>query len=63
MKFRNIIILIGFIFFSGCEQLTTNKSLKLDLKPEKKYKNIGFSLIYNDDLEIKKLDSRSLQIF
>ena len=63
MKFRNIIILIGFIFFAGCEQLTTNKSSKLDLKPEKKYKNIGFSLIYNDDLEIKKLDSRSLQIF
>ena len=63
MKFRNLIILIGFIFLAGCEQLTTNKSSKLDLKPEKKYKNIGFSLIYNDDLKIKKLDSRSLQIF
>ena len=63
MKFKNIIILITFIFFAGCEQLTTNKSSKLDLKPEKKYKNIGFSLIYNDNLKIKNLDSRSLQIF
>ena len=63
MKFKNIIILISFIFFAGCEQLTTNKSSKLDLKPEKKYKNIGFSLIYNDNLKIKKLDGRSLQIF
>ena len=63
MKFKNIIILISFIFFAGCEQLTTNKSSKLDLKPEKKYKNIGFSLIYNDNLKIKNLDSRSLQIF
>ena len=63
MKFRNIIILISFIFFIGCEQLKTNKSSKLDLKPEKKYKNVGFSLIYNDDLQIKKLDSRSLKIF
>lgn len=63
MKFRNIIILISFIFFAGCEQLASNKSSKLVFKPEKKYKNIGFSLIYNDDLKIKKLDSRSLQIF
>jgi hypothetical protein len=63
MKFSNIIILISFIFLVGCEQLATKKSSKLDLKPEKKYKNIGFSLIYNDDLQIKKLDNRSLQIF
>ena len=51
MKFRNIIILISFIFFAGCEQLASNKSSKLVFKPEKKYKNIGFSLIYNDDLK------------
>ena len=63
MKFRNIIILISFIFFAGCEQITVDKSSKLDFESEKKYKNIGFSLIYNDDLKIKKLDSRSLQIF
>ena len=63
MKFSNIIILISFIFLVGCEQLATKKSSKLDFKPEKKYKNIGFSLIYNDNLQIKKLDNRSLQIF
>ena len=47
----------------GCEQLKNNNSSKLNFKPEKKYKNIGFALIYNDDLDLKKLDQRSLQIF
>ena len=63
MKFRNIIILIGFIFFAGCEQPSLKKSSKLNFKTEKKYKNMGFSLIYNDDLGLKKLDNRSLLIF
>ena len=63
MKFRNIIILISFILFVGCEQYTLKRSSKLNLKPEKKYQNTGFSLIYNDDLNLKKLENRSLQIF
>ncbi len=36
---------------------------KLEFKSERKYKNIGFTLIYNKDLNLKKLDQRSLQIF
>ena len=63
MKFKNIIFLILFTFLFGCEQLKKNNSSKLNFKPEKKYKNIGFALIYNDDLDLKKLDQRSLQIF
>ena len=63
MKFRSIIILISFILFVGCEQLTQKDTTKLKFKPEKKYKNTGFSLIYNENLEIKKLDKRSLLIF
>jgi hypothetical protein len=63
MKFSNIIILISFIFFVGCDQYKSNKSVKLNLKPEKKYNNTGFALVYNQDLDIKKLDNRSLQIF
>ena len=63
MKYRNLIFLIFLIFLFGCEQLKTNKSSKLNFKPEKKYKNIGFALIYNEDLKLKNLDHRSLQIF
>ena len=63
MKFRNIFILVSFIIVVGCEPYASNKSTKLNLKNEKRYKNIGFSLIYTDDLNLKKLESRSLQIF
>ena len=47
----------------SCDQITTNQSKKLDITFDKKYKNRGFSLIYNDDLKIKKIDQRSLTIF
>ena len=63
MKFRNIIILISFIFFVGCENYSSDKSSKLNFKAEKKYKNIGFTLIYNKNLYLKKIDDRSFQIF
>ena len=37
---------------------------KNNYRIEKKYKNLGFTLIYNDDLkDIKKLDDRSLNIY
>ncbi len=63
MKFKNIIFLIAFIFVIGCNQYSVKKTPKINFKPEKKYTNMGFSLIYHDDLNIKKLDHRSLQIF
>ena len=63
MKFKNIIFLICFILIVGCEQYTPKNTLELNSKPEKKYKNTGFSLIYNDDLNLIKLEDRSLQIF
>jgi hypothetical protein len=63
MKFKNTIIFIIFILLSGCEQHKSDRSSLINLKAEKKYKNVGFSLIYNDDLNLKKLDNRSLQIF
>ena len=62
MKFKNLLFLIPLIFILGCEQYSS-KSDKINFKPEKKYKNIGFALIYNNDLKIKKLDQRSLTIF
>ena len=63
MKFKIIIIPIIFFLFTGCDQYTLNKSSEVEFKPEKKYKNIGFSLIYSDDLNLKKLENRSLFIF
>jgi len=63
MTYKKTIILIFLISLFGCEQLNSNKTSKINFKPEKKFKNIGFSLIYNKDLDIKKLDQRSLQIY
>ena len=63
MKSNNILILVCFVFIIGCEQYKPNKYREVDLKPEKKYSNTGFALIYKQDLDIKKLDNRSLQIY
>jgi len=63
MTYKKTIILIFLISLFGCEQINSNKISKINFKPEKRFKNIGFSLIYNKDLDIKKLDQRSLQIY
>ena len=63
MKFRNILTLLFFIILTACEQYNTNQLKELNLKPQKKYKNSGFALIYGDALEVMNLDNRSLQIF
>ena len=62
MRFRNLILFIFLIFLVSCNQFKSEKS-ELDIKPEKKYKNSGFALIYNENFKTKKLDQRSLQIF
>ena len=56
-------MLIIFVSLFGCDQYVSNKSTKISLKSEKKFSNTGFALIYNKELDIKKLDNRSLQIF
>ncbi len=63
MKFRYLIILVSCLFIFGCQQYSLEKSKKINIKPEKKYNNFGFSLIYDESLNIKKLDNRSLLIF
>ena len=62
MRFRNSILFIFLILLVSCNQFNSEKG-KLNVKPEKKYKNSGFALIYNDNFKSKKLDQRSLQIF
>ena len=63
MKFSNLIFLISLIFLSNCNQYKIEKSSILNLKSEKKYKNLGFTLIYDENLDLKKLNQRSLKIF
>ncbi len=63
MKFRITILLLCFTLLIGCQEYSSKKSPKINLFPDKKYNNTGFSLIYDDGLNIKKLDNRSLQIF
>ena len=63
MNFKNIILLISLLIFFGCNQYNPKKSTNLDFKTEKRYKNTGFSLIYKENLKLKKLDQRSLEIF
>ena len=57
MKFNIFIILSTLFLLLSCDQTTINQSKKLDITFDKKYKNSGFSLIYNDDLKIKKIDN------
>ena len=63
MKFNIYIILSTLFLLLSCDQTTINQGKKLGTTFEKKYKNSGFSLIYNDQLKIKKIDQRSLKIF
>ncbi len=63
MKFKIFIILSTLFLLLSCDQTKINQSKKLDSIFEKRYKNSGFSLVYNDQLKIKKIDQRSLTIF
>ena len=63
MKSNIFVILSTLFFLLSCDQTTINQSKKLDITFDKKYRNSGFSLIYNDELKIKKIDQRSLTIF
>ena len=59
MKFKILITL--FVFLVGCDQYKPNISNEIEI--EKKYKNKGFALIYNENLDVKKLNNRSLEIY
>ena len=61
-KLSGFIILVFLCL--GCKQTTNTNLNKKDQIFEKRYKNAGFALIYQNDLEhIKKLEHRSLNIY
>ena len=63
MKFNIYIIFCILFLLLSCDQYSSTQSKKIVKVFEKKYSNSGFSLIYNEDLKIKKIDQRSLTIF
>ena len=63
MKFKNLILVFFFILLSGCEQYSSNKKEIFNLKHQNSYKNAGFTLVYNENLNLNKLDNRSFKIF
>ena len=63
MKFNICIILSTLFLLLSCDQAIISQGKKLDTTFGEKYRNSGFSLIYNDQLKIKKIDQRSLTIF
>ena len=64
MNYKIIIIIFSSLILFGCEVSTKKKSTNFNMILEKKYKNSGFALIYNDNLvDIKKLDQRSMSIY
>ena len=64
MNYKIIFLSLISLFLFGCEQLNTKKSSKIIFKPENSYKNLGFALVYNNNLKnIKKLETRSLNIY
>ncbi len=63
-KFKIIGVVLLYLIITSCDQAKINNSKKIDIDLNNRYKNIGFALIYEDNLEnIKKLDSRSLNIY
>ena len=64
INFRLIIIFLIYILITGCDQTKNNNSKNIDIDFDKRYRNIGFALIYDESLEdVKKLDTRSLDIY
>ena len=63
MKFKNLLILLIIVITNSCEQYNLDNSKKLNFKTEKKFKNSGFALVYSDSLDIKSLETRSLNIY
>ena len=62
MNYKIFISIWLCFFLFGCEQQINKKSKVF--KFEEKYKNSGFALVYNNKLmDIKKLDTRSLNIY
>jgi hypothetical protein len=67
MNYKNLIIICCILLFSGCNQHISNEKT-INQKSFSKYKNSGFALVYEKELNrdnkiSKKIDNKSLLIF
>ena len=62
MKYKIFIALFSIIILSSCDTYVKTKNISSNIIKDK-YKNTGFALIFNKDLNLKKLDDRSFEIF
>ena len=63
MSYKNIIFIFLIFFIYGCEPINV-KNKKINFEIENRYKNSGFALINNDELDgIKEIEPRSLMIY
>jgi len=67
MNYKIILFILTIFILTGCNQDIQNKN-SIKFSPEQKYKNTGFTLVYNNKLRkekkiSKKIDNRALIIF
>ena len=64
MNYRLFVNILLCLLLISCKQTSSIGSKKLNLDIEKKYKNTGFALVYENEIKgIKKLEPRSLSIY
>ena len=67
MNYKIILFILTIFILAGCNQDIQNKN-SIKFSPEQKYKNTGFTLVYNNKLRkekkiSKRIDNRALIIF
>ena len=67
MNYKIILLILTTLILVGCNQDSQNKN-SIKFLPEQKYKNTGFTLVYNNKLRkekkiSKRIDNRALIIF
>ncbi len=67
MNYKIISLILTIFILAGCNQDIQNKN-SIKFSSEQKYKNTGFTLVYNNDLKkekkiSKRIDNRALIIF
>ena len=67
MNYKIILFIFTIFILAGCNQDNQNKN-SIKFSPEQKYKNTGFTLVYNNKLRkekkiSKRIDNRALIIF
>ena len=61
MKFEKLIILLIF-FLANCDQYAVKQKDDFNELKTLKYRNSGFTLVFNENLDVKNLEERSLDI-